>query len=96
MGALDILAGVLLLYTVSPLPIMFAEAHAVFLIVKGTISMVRVFPLILPIYIFGAAADVISAAILLTGQPPILAGYKEIIAAALFIKGLWSLLAFMG
>ncbi len=95
-GALDIVAGALLLYTVSPLPTAFADAHAVFLMIKGGISMIRSFPPILPVYIFGAAADVISAAILLTGQPPILVGYKEMIAAALFIKGLWSLVGFMG
>jgi len=95
MGILDVLAGILLLYTVSPLPVAFAEFHAAFLIFKGSISMLRGFPPIMPVYILGNAADIISAAILFTGQPPILAAYKTYIAGALAIKGAWGLLGML-
>jgi hypothetical protein len=98
MGALDLLSGVLLYYTASGVPEIFAIAHAVFLIFKGLFSVAEFLPLppVIMIYIMGAGADVISAAILITGQPPILGEFKIWIAGLLFLKGVWSLLGFMG
>ncbi len=93
----DLFVGILMLHTVSPLPELFASIHAYFLISKGGITLLPInLQGLIPLLVFGAAADVISAAIILTGQLPILTGYKEIIAGVLFIKGLWSLLGFMG
>jgi len=95
LGALDILSGSMLFFTVSGVPVLFAQLHAGFLVFKGTGSMIKPVYLPLPVYILGAAADLISAAILFTGSPPILAGYKTWIAGLLFLKGLWSLVGFM-
>lgn len=95
-GMLDLGSGLLLLYTVSPIPEVVAATHAYFLLVKGggTMLTAPIFPL--PVFILGGAADVISAAILLTGQPPVFGGFKEIIAGALFLKGVLSLVTLMG
>ena len=90
LGLFDIFVGIFLLFTVSPLPPLFAQAHAGFLILKGIISLLPL-PPIPPLYILGAAADILSAAILLTGQPPFLIGLKEPIAALLGFKGVISL-----
>ena len=96
LGMLDLGSGILMLYTVSPVPEVVAMAHAYFLIIKGggTMLVAPIFPM--PIFILGGAADVVSAAILMTGHPPILGGYKEIIAGALFLKGVLSLVTLMG
>lgn len=95
LGLLDIVAGVMLYFTVSPLPGALADFHAFFLIFKGTGSMVRAVSMPFPVYILGGAADLLSAAILFTGTPPVLAGYKTWIGALLFLKGAWTLLGFM-
>ncbi|MFB6214082.1 MAG: hypothetical protein ABEJ07_05985 [Candidatus Nanohaloarchaea archaeon] len=95
LGALDILAGILLWMTVSPLPVVLAQVHAGFLIAKGGGSMIRARFMPLPVFVIGGAADVISAAVLFTGKPPVLAGYKGWIAGALFLKGVFTLLSFM-
>jgi hypothetical protein len=91
----DIVAGVMLYFTVSAIPTGLAQFHAFFLIFKGTGSIIESFPLPLPMYVLGGAADIMSAAILITGRPPILVGYKTWIAAILFVKGAWSLIGFM-
>lgn len=95
-GALDILSGFLMFHTVSPVPEIFAASHAGFLLFKGGGTMLKfpIFPL--PVFILGGAADVISGAILITGDPAFLGGFKEIIAGVLMVKGGLSLLAFMG
>ncbi|WEL19679.1 hypothetical protein [Candidatus Nanohalococcus occultus] len=86
-GAFDLAIGVLMWFTVSPLPEVFATAHASVLIFKGVGTMLkfRVFPPGSGI-VFGFA-DVMSAGILFVGQPPLLGGFKEIIALILFAKG---------
>jgi hypothetical protein len=97
LGILDILSGALLYFTVSPVPEIVATVHAVFLLVKGVISLVEMPPMtaFIPLFILGGAADLISALILFIGTPPVLAGYKMWIAGALALKGLWTLLSFM-
>lgn len=87
----DVIVGIMMLFTVSPVPIVFAEMHAFFLIFKGSITQIRGFPPVMPIYILGTVADLISAAIIYTGQPPIFADYKVWIAGFLAFKGFSSL-----
>lgn len=93
-GIFDILAGILLLYTESALPPIFAEAHASFLIFKGLVTQFPI-PPIPPLFVIGNAADIISAAIIYTGTPPVLAGYKELIALFLLQKGLFGLFSML-
>jgi len=95
-GGLDFLSGVLMFHTASPVPELFAVSHASFLLFKGggTLLKFPIFPL--PIFIIGGAADIVSGAILITGNPAFLGGYKEIIAGALIVKGSLSLVTFMG
>lgn len=88
----DILAGLFLLYTESAVPTGFAKAHAGFLIFKGSITQFPI-PPIPPLFWLGGAADIISAAIIFTGKPPLLAGYKEIISVLLLQKGLFVLIS---
>jgi hypothetical protein len=95
-GILDVVAAVFLFFTVSPLPVIFAHIHAGFLAFKGVGSMIEAIPLPIPVYILGNGADLISAAILMTGQPPILGEFKIWIAGFLFLKGLWGSLGMMG
>ncbi|MFB6208613.1 MAG: hypothetical protein ABEJ56_00570 [Candidatus Nanohaloarchaea archaeon] len=90
----DILAGFLLLYTESAVPSGFAKIHASFLIFKGVITQFPI-PPIPPLFILGSIADLISAAIIFTGNPPFLAGYKEIIALFLFQKGLFGFMTML-
>lgn len=90
----DIIAGFFLLYTESVVPNSFARAHAGFLIFKGVLTQFPIPPLP-PLYIMGNVADVISAAIIYTGQPPIFGDYKEIIAVFLLQKGLFGLLSML-
>lgn len=96
LGIVDIMAGVMLYYTVSPVPEALATAHAAFLIFKGIGSIIEPMPLGIPIFILGGAADLISASILLVGQPPVFPQLKEILAFILVIKGMWTLAFFMG
>lgn len=86
-GAFDLAVGILMYFTASPVPEIFATAHAAVLIFKGfgTMLKFRVFPPGSGL-IFGAA-DLISAGIMFVGQPPILVDFKEIIAVILFAKG---------
>lgn len=95
LGVIDILAGVLLYLTVSPVPPTVSQIHAGFLIFKGTGSMVKPLFLPLPVYVLGGAADLMSAMILFTGKPPILADFKLFIGGFLFLKGLLTFLSFM-
>lgn len=96
MGALDVLSGLLLLFTVSPIPENIASIHAWFLIFKGTASIVRPIPLGgMPIFVLGGAADILSATILFLGTPPILMDYKVYISGFLFLKGVWTMFFLM-
>ena len=96
MGALDVLSGILLLFTVSPIPENIAAIHAWFLIFKGTATIVRPVPLGgMPVFILGGAADILSATILFLGQPPILMDYKVYISGFLFLKGIWTMFFLM-
>lgn len=95
LGLLDIVSGLLLLHTVSPVPESIAVVHAGFLMVKGAgsiIDQVR-FPFI--VFILGGFADLISASILFFGQPPVFADQKIWISGLLFLKGVWSMLGLM-
>lgn len=93
-GLFDIFSGILLYFTVSPLPEAVSLAHAFFLMYKGTASFIPL-PLGMPGFILGSAADLMSAAILLAGTPPILGDYKIFIAGFLFIKGIQGFLFMM-
>lgn len=95
-GFIDLIVGVMLLYTESALPEQVAMAHTIFLIYKGLGSIIQPIPIgFYPIFILGSFADILSAAILYFGQPPILLDYKNYIAFALFIKGVWGSLALL-
>ena len=95
LGSIDLLSAVLVYLTQSFMPPGIVHIHAGILVIKGLGTVIR--PARLPFFMFvlGGMADVLSAAILLTGTPPILNNYKHIIAGALFIKGLWSLFGLM-
>ena len=90
MGPIDILSGLLVFFTVSPIPTGLAQIHAGFLIYKGIGSHVRYIPLPMPVFYLGGFADLISAAILFVGTPPILADYSIYLAGALLLKGVWT------
>ncbi len=93
LGLIDIFSATLILFTVSTLPESFLHFHAAFLYMKGIASMLRPAILPYPVFILGNAADVISAAILITGDPIYLADYKNWFAGFLAFKGLWGLTA---
>jgi hypothetical protein len=95
LGLTDLLSGILLFFTVSPIPTGIAQIHAAFLIYKGLGSYIRYLPLPMPVFYMGAFADLISAAILLVGTPPVLADYSVYLAGVLLLKGVWTSLAFM-
>lgn len=87
-GITDILVGVILLYTETALPETVGLAHSIFLIYKGVASIIVFIPLGgMPVYILGNFADVLSAALLYFGEPPILTEYKNYLAVILFFKG---------
>lgn len=85
----------MLWFTVTPLPESVSQIHAGFLIFKAFASFVRPVHLPLPFFIIGGAADIMSAAILVTGQPPILAEYKIHLAVMLSLKGGWTFTNFL-
>lgn len=91
LGLLDILSATLILMTASVLPDTFLHFHAGFLYFKGGLSLLKPSLLPYPMFIMGNAADVLSAVILVTGDPSILADYKYWIAGFLGFKGAWGL-----
>lgn len=97
LGWIDILAAVMLYYTVSPVPEIVAVSHAGFLFLKGLIGFIPMGPnpALTGIYILGAGADILSGAILLVGQPPVLADYSSFIGIILILKGSWSFMWFL-
>lgn len=96
LGLLDLLSGILLFFTVSPVPMWIASVHAGFLVFKGAGGMINSIRFPYMVFVLGGFADLISASILYFGQPPVLEAYKVWIAGALFLKGVWSMLALMG
>jgi hypothetical protein len=95
LGTVDVISAILVYMTQSFMPVEILHVHAAILLIKGTGSMIRPVKLPLPVYVLGGMADVLSAAILFTGQPPFLSTYKEFFAAALLFKGFWSLFGLM-
>jgi hypothetical protein len=90
MGLTDLTSGLLIFFTVSPIPTGVAEIHALFLIYKGLASIVRYIPMPMPVFYLGGFADLISASILFIGTPPILADYSVYLAGFLLLKGVWT------
>ncbi len=92
LGLIDILSATLILFTASSLPETFLHYHAGFLYFKGIYSFISInfipWP---PLNLLGSMADILSAAILFTGDPAILVDYQNWIAALLFLKGLWGM-----
>lgn len=95
LGLLDVVSGLLLLHTVSPVPEGIAVVHAGFLIVKGAGSIIDQVRFPFAVFILGGFADLISASILFFGRPPILVDYRIWISGLLFLKGVWSMLGLM-
>ncbi|QGA80273.1 hypothetical protein [Candidatus Nanohalobium constans] len=90
MALIDILSGLLVLFTQTPIPDGITEIHAGFLLFKGVATMLPGNFLPTPVFYLGGFADLISAAILFTGQPPLLVQYNKYIAGFLLLKGVWS------
>lgn len=89
LGLFDIFSATLILFTSSALPAEFLHLHAGFLYFKGFYSMIKINFIPWPALNFlGSIADILSAAILFTGDPRVLADYKNWIAAILLIKGI--------
>ena len=95
LGILDVSSGLLVYFTQSFMPEPISAVHAGILIFKGIGTMIRPLKFPFPVFVIGNMADVLSAAIIFTGTPPILVEYKTYIAAALFFKGLWGLFGLM-
>ncbi|MFB6116314.1 MAG: hypothetical protein ABEK10_02270 [Candidatus Nanosalina sp.] len=95
LGMIDVTSAIFVYLTQSFMPAEILHIHAAILVIKGTGSFIR--PAKLPFFVFvlGGMADVLSAAILFTGTPPLLVDYKKFLAGALLIKGLWSLFGLM-
>lgn len=89
MALIDILSGLMVLFTQTPVPEGITEIHAGFLLLKGALTMLPV-RMPLPFFYLGGFADLISAAILFTGQPPLLVQYNKYVAGFLLLKGIWS------
>ncbi|MFP4038171.1 MAG: hypothetical protein ACLFTA_00105 [Candidatus Nanohaloarchaea archaeon] len=86
-GLFDIFSATFVLFTASALPENFLHLHAGFLYFKGVGTLLRPNILPMPVFYLGGMADVLSAAIIFTGDPAFLSGYKNIIAGVLFVKG---------
>lgn len=95
LGSIDILSAVLVYLTQSFMPPEILHVHAAVLIIKGVATVIEPARLPFFMYVLGGMADVLSAAILFTGTPPVLGDYKKFVAGALLIKGLWSLFGLM-
>ncbi len=92
-GYIDIASALLIYFTQTFVPEPVLNLHAAVLLYKGIGSIVRPLPLTIFVLILGGMADVMSAAILFTGTPPVLGEYKWIIALYLFVKGFRSFMA---
>ena len=89
MALIDILSGLLVFFTQTPIPDGITEIHAGFLLVKGVLTMLPV-RMPTPFFYLGGFADLISATILFTGQPPLLTQYNSYVSGFLLLKGVWS------
>lgn len=97
-GMVDLATGILLLGTTSALPESLALIHAGFLILKGAGTLIKPIPLQalgLPFFVLAGAADILSASLLIVGQPPLIGDYKMILALILSLKGVFTLISFM-
>ena len=90
MGLADLLSGLLILFTVSPIPTGIAEIHAFFLIMKGLGTIIQPIILPAPFYYLGGPADLMSASILIVGHPPVFSDYKMLLSGFLVLKGAWA------
>lgn len=95
LGIIDVTSAIFIFTTTSFVPIEVLNIHATVLIVKGVGTMLRPVRLPFPVYVLGGMADVLSGAILFTGEPPMLAAYKQYLAVPLLLKGFWSLFGLM-
>ena len=95
LGILDIVSGLLVYSTQSFMPEPISFLHASILIFKGIGTMIRPVSFPFPVFVVGNMADVLSAAIIFTGTPPVLVEYKTFIAGGLFFKGMWGLFGLM-
>lgn len=91
LGIIDITSGILVYLTQSFVPEPVSLIHATILIGKGVGTMIRPVSFPFAVFVIGNMADVLSAAILITGTPPILTDYKHYLAGVLFFKGMWGL-----
>lgn len=89
-GLTDLLSGIILFFTISPVPTGLAQIHSAFLVYKGIGSYIRLVPMPMPVFYLGAFADLISAAILFVGTPPILADYSVFLGGILLLKSVWT------
>jgi len=95
LALIDIISGLMVLFTQTPIPDGITEIHAGFLLFKGVATMVRI-PLPSPVFYLGGFADLISAAILFTGQPPLITQYNSYVSGFLLLKGVWTSLITIG
>lgn len=95
LGWLDIISAIFVYTTQSFMPPEILHIHAGILMIKGSATVIKGAGLPFFMYVLGGMADVLSAAILFTGTPPILGDYKQFIAGFLLVKGLWSLFGLM-
>ncbi|WP_414838184.1 hypothetical protein ACK3SF_02170 [Candidatus Nanosalina sp. VS9-1] len=95
LGILDVSSGILVYFTQSFMPEPISAVHAGILIFKGIGTMIRPVHFPFPLFVIGNMADVLSAAIIFTGTPPVFEAYKTYIAAGLFFKGMWGLFGLM-
>jgi hypothetical protein len=91
----DIASGLLVLFTQTPIPDGITEIHAGFLLIKGALTMLPVQIMPTPFFYLGGFADLVSAAILFTGQPPLITQYNKYIAGLLLLKGVWTNLSIL-
>jgi len=94
LALIDILSGLMVLFTQTPIPDGVTEVHAAFLLFKGVATIIHL-PLPMPAYYLGGFADLISAAILFTGQPPLITQYNSYVAGFLLLKGVWTSLSIL-
>jgi len=95
LGIIDVTSALFIFMTTSFVPIEVLHVHAAVLITKGLGTMIRPVRLPFPVYVLGGMADVLSGAILFTGEPPLFTAYKQYLAVPLLIKGFWSLFGLM-
>jgi len=86
-GLFDIFSATLVLFTSSFLPETFLNFHIAVLYFKGLTTIIEPVRLPMPFFYIFSMADVLSGAIIFTGEPAFLTDYKNWIAGILFLKG---------